>query len=36
VRIAEPPALLPLVVRVGVRLLAVSIVGVPTALLLLP
>jgi bla regulator protein blaR1 len=35
-RITAPPAPLPVVVRVGVRLLALSIVGLPTALLLLP
>lgn len=36
VRITAPPAPLPVVVRIGVRLLALSIVGLPTALLLLP
>jgi Zn-dependent protease with chaperone function len=35
-RITAPPAPLPRTVRVGVRLLAVMIVGLPTALLLLP
>jgi hypothetical protein len=33
---ATPPAPLSVLVRLGVRLLAVSIVGVPTALLLMP
>jgi hypothetical protein len=35
-RITAPPAPLPVPVRVLVRLLAVSMVGLPTALLLLP
>jgi hypothetical protein len=35
-RISSPPAPLPLPVRLAVRLLAVTMVGLPTALLLLP
>jgi hypothetical protein len=36
VRITAPQAPLPVLVRVGVRLLALTVVGLPTALLLLP